>query len=109
MKIAIIEDSRLARQELKSLLRSFQELELIGEAENGEQAVTLIREKQPDLIFLDIHLPGMNGFDILEQLDQSPLVIFTTAYDEYAIQSFEYNTLDYLLKPINPDRLKKAV
>lgn len=109
MKIAIIEDSRLARQELKSLLSRFQDLELCGEAENGNQALQLIRENQPDLIFLDIHLPGMNGFEILEKIDESPLVIFTTAYDEYAIRSFEYNTLDYLLKPISAERLEKAI
>lgn len=109
MKIAIIEDSRLARQELKSLLHSFQDLQLVGEADNGDEALEMIRNLQPDLIFLDIHLPGINGFEILEKLDESPLVVFTTAYDEYAIQSFEYNTLDYLLKPINPDRLAKAV
>ena len=109
MRIAIVEDSRLARQELISWLKSYTDLELVGEAENGEQALKLIQELAPDLLFLDIHLPGMNGFEILEKLDQSPLVIFTTAYDEYAIQSFEYNTLDYLLKPINPERLEKAV
>ncbi len=109
MKIAIVEDSRLARQELKSLLSKFEDLELTGEAANGEQAIQLIHEKQPDLVFFDIHLPGMDGFEILEKLDESPLIIFTTAYDEYAIQSFEYNTLDYLLKPINPTRLEKAV
>ena len=109
MKIAIIEDSRLARQELKSLLSQFQELTLIGEAENGNQGLQMIQEMQPDLIFLDIHLPGMTGFELLEKLDESPLVIFTTAYDEYAIQSFEYNTLDYLLKPISSERLEKAI
>lgn len=108
MKVAIVEDSRLARQELISLLSGFEEINIIGEAENGEQAVLLIQDHQPDLVFLDIHLPGMDGFEVLEKIDESPLIIFTTAYDEYAIQAFEYNTLDYLLKPINPERLEKA-
>ena len=94
MRILIVEDSRLARQELKSLLSQIGNYSIIGESDNGLQAVELIREKNPDLIFLDIHLPGQNGFEVLEKLDQLPLVIFTTAYDEYAIRSFEYNALD---------------
>ncbi len=109
MKILIVEDSRLARQELKSLLSDIGNYTIAGESDNGIQAVKQIQEIHPDLIFLDIHLPGQNGFEILEQLDQIPLVIFTTAYDEYAIRSFEYNALDYLLKPISLDRLKKAL
>lgn len=109
MRVAIVEDSRLARQELKSLLAAFPDLELAGEAENGEQAIQLIEDQQPNVVFLDIHLPGMNGFEVLEKLDKSPFIIFTTAYDEYAVQAFEHNTLDYLLKPINPERLEKAI
>lgn len=109
MKVLIIEDSRLARQGLKNLLASFPDIEIIGEAEDGALALKLIQELRPDLLFLDIHLPVYNGFEVLEKLDLVPQVIFTTAFDEYAIQSFEYNTIDYLLKPIEIDRLKKAV
>jgi len=109
MRVLIVEDSRLARKELKSLIAEIKDLDLAGEAENGDQAIELIQKEEPDLIFLDIHLPGKNGFEVLEQLDEAPPVIFTTAYDEYAIRSFEYNALDYLLKPISTARLKKAV
>jgi two-component system LytT family response regulator len=109
MKAIIIEDSRLARNELKSLLLDFPVVKLIGEAVDGGTALGLIEQKQPDLIFLDIQLPGKNGFEILETLDQVPQVIFTTAFDEYAIRSFEYNAIDYLLKPIKKERLAKAI
>lgn len=109
MKSIIIEDSRLARAELKNLLSDIPEVEIIGEATNAEEGIEKINELDPDLIFLDINMPGKNGFEMLEELEDLPKVIFTTAYDEYAIKSFEYNALDYLLKPINPDRLKKAI
>ncbi|WP_226648071.1 LytR/AlgR family response regulator transcription factor [Microbulbifer variabilis] len=109
MKAIIVEDSRLARNELRELLKSHKHINLVAEAQNCEQAISLIAEKQPDLMFLDINLPDGNGFDILERLDSTPQVIFTTAYDEYAIQAFEVNALDYLLKPINPKKLKRAL
>ena len=109
MKSIIIEDSRLARSELKNLLSEIPEVEVVAEAANAEEGIEKIKEIDPDLIFLDINMPGKNGFEMLEELDELPKVIFTTAYDEYAIKSFEYNALDYLLKPINPERLKKAV
>lgn len=109
MKSLIIEDSRLARNELKNLLADIPEVEIVGEAANAEEGIEKINELNPELIFLDINMPGKNGFEMLEALDELPKVIFTTAYDEYAIKSFEYNALDYLLKPINPDRLKKAI
>lgn len=109
MKAIIVEDSRLARNELKTLLKAHPAIEIIGEAVNGHEALTLIPELEPDLLFLDIQMPGMDGFELLEQLDQVPLVVFTTAYDQYAIKSFEFNTLDYLLKPIHPDRLALTI
>ena len=105
----IIEDSRLARIELKELLKAFPSIHIVGEAENADKALALIESQKPDLIFLDIHLPGKNGFEILQELESVPYVIFTTAFNEYAIQSFEYNTIDYLLKPISPERLSKAI
>jgi len=109
VKAIIIEDSRLARNELRELLKSHKHINLVAEAENCEQANALISEEQPDLIFLDINLPDGSGFDLLEKLDTIPQIIFTTAYDEYAIQAFEVNALDYLLKPIHPEKLKRAI
>ena len=105
----IVEDSRLARNELKDLLKEIPEVEIIAEAENADIAFELINSKSPDLIFLDIQLPGKDGFQLLEMLENVPMVVFTTAFDEFAIKSFEYNTLDYLLKPINPKRLSQAI
>ncbi len=109
MKALIVEDSRLARKELVNMVSSLNHFEEIFEASNGNEALKTIKENLPDVIFLDIHLPGMNGFQILEQLDFVPPVIFTTAFDEYAIKSFEYNAIDYLMKPISKERLAKAV
>jgi two-component system LytT family response regulator len=109
MNALIIEDSRLARLELSNLLSNFPTINVIGYAENGDQAVRMIQEMKPDLIFLDINLPGKNGFEVLEIVDHIPQVIFTTAYDEFAIKSFEYNAIDYLLKPIQEQRLQKAI
>ncbi|WP_317174198.1 LytR/AlgR family response regulator transcription factor [Nonlabens antarcticus] len=105
----IVGDSRLARNELKELLKPRQHIQLLGESENVEQAFQLIIEMKPDLIFLDINMPEKNGFELLEMLDDVPIVIFTTAYDEYAIKSFEYNAFDYLLKPISKERFAKAI
>ncbi len=105
----IVEDSRLARNELKELLKQHPQIQVLAEAENVDQAYALITEHRPDLIFLDINMPGKNGFDLLEMLDDVPTVIFTTAYDEYAIKSFEYNAFDYLLKPISTERFGKSI
>lgn len=105
----IVEDSRLARNELKELIKVHPEIEIVGEAENVDLAYTLIMEKQPDLLFLDINMPEKDGFELLEMLDRFPITIFTTAFDEYAIKSFEYNALDYLLKPINARRFAQAI
>lgn len=105
----IVEDSRLARNELKRLLKAHPQVNIQDEAENVGQALEKIDKHQPDLLFLDIDMPGQNGFDLLEQLDRVPLVIFTTAFNEFALKAFEFNTLDYLLKPVNPERLAGAI
>ncbi|GAA4112215.1 LytTR family DNA-binding domain-containing protein [Aquimarina addita] len=105
----IVEDSRLARNELKELLKAHPTIEMIGEAENVDKGVELIKKTRPDILFLDINMPEKNGFDLLELLDETPLVVFTTAYDEYAIKSFEYNAFDYLLKPIPQERFSKTI
>jgi two-component system LytT family response regulator len=109
MKALLIDDERLARVELRRLLAAHREVEIVGEARNGQEALERIAQLSPDLLFLDIQMPGMTGFDLLERLDDVPRVIFTTAYDEYAIKAFEVNALDYLLKPIAPDRLSAAL
>ncbi|OJJ17245.1 DNA-binding response regulator [marine bacterium AO1-C] len=109
MKAMIIDDSRLARKELQVLLKQHSEIEIIDQAANAIEALEKIDQQSPELIFLDIEMPGKNGFELLEELTKAPKVIFTTAYDEYAIKSFEYNALDYLLKPIKPERLQKAL
>ena len=109
MKALIIDDERLARKELRSLLNRFHEIEIIDECSNAEEAKVAIELHRPDLIFLDIQMPGKNGFELLNDLERAPKVIFVTAYDEYAIKAFEVNALDYLLKPVNPDRLEEAI
>ena len=109
MKALVIDDERLARLELRRLLAVHPEVEITGEARGGEEAIALIPKLGPDVIFLDIQMPGMSGFDLLERLDDLPQVIFTTAYDEYALKAFEVNALDYLLKPVAPARLAAAL
>jgi two-component system LytT family response regulator len=109
MKALIIDDERLARIELRRLLEKHPEVEIAGEARDAETALAQIGSLAPELLFLDIQMPGANGFELLEQLDRVPLVIFTTAYDEYALKAFEVNALDYLLKPVAPERLSAAL
>lgn len=109
MRALIIDDERLARKELTNLLQEFQEIEIIGEAANAEEAQEKISSLKPDLLFLDIQMPGKTGFELLEDLEAVPEVVFTTAYDEYALKAFDFNALDYLLKPIEPNRLKETV
>ena len=109
LKAVIVEDSRLARNELKELLKAHKEIELIGEAENVDEGFKLINETKPELLFLDINMPEKDGFELLEMLDEVPTTIFTTAFDEYAIKSFEYNAFDYLLKPINQKRFSATI
>jgi two-component system, LytTR family, response regulator len=109
IKAIIIDDERLARNELKKLLLDFPEIEVIAEAANAAEGVEKIDSLNPDLIFLDIQMPGKTGFDMLSELERAPNVIFTTAYDEYALKAFEVNALDYLLKPVEPKRLADAL
>jgi two-component system LytT family response regulator len=105
----IVDDERIARQELRRLLAAHPEIEIAGEARDGEEALAAIAKLAPDVVFLDIQMPGMTGFDLLDRIDDVPQIIFTTAYDEYAIKAFEVNALDYLLKPIAPARLAAAI
>jgi two-component system, LytTR family, response regulator len=109
MKAIIIDDERLARAELRRLLQEFPEIEVLDEASNADEGISKIEAYNPDLIFLDIQMPGKTGFDLLTELDRSPHVIFTTAYDDYALKAFEVNALDYLLKPVEPKRLADAI
>ncbi len=110
MKTIIVDDERLARNELKRLLEDFPRINIVGEAANADEAIELINELNPDLLFLDIQMPGKNGFELLETIeDRVPEVIFTTAYDEYALKAFEYNALDYIMKPIDSVRLAEAI
>src|SRR5678809_459081 len=102
MRAIIIDDERLARTELRKLLQDYPEVEVIDEAANADEGINKIDSLQPDLVFLDIQMPGKTGFDMLAELERAPHVIFTTAYDEYALKAFEVNALDYLLKPIEP-------
>jgi two-component system, LytTR family, response regulator len=108
-KAIIIDDERLARSELKKLLQDHPEIEVVAEAANANEGIEKIEHMAPDLVFLDIQMPGKTGFDLLTELDRLPQVIFTTAYDEYALKAFEVNALDYLLKPIEPRRLADAL
>lgn len=109
IRAVIVEDSRLARNELKELIKLHDDLELVGEAGNVDDGAELIETEIPDLLFLDINMPEKDGFDLLEMLDDIPITVFTTAYDEYAIKSFEYNALDYLLKPVSNKRFDMAL
>jgi two-component system LytT family response regulator len=109
MKALVIDDERLARKELISLLKNFDEIEIVGECSNADEAKEAILLHNPELIFLDIQMPGKNGFELLQDLERVPKVIFVTAYDEYALKAFEVNALDYLLKPVEEDRLAEAV
>ena len=109
MRAIIIDDERLARKELNTLLKEFPEIEILDEAVNVDEALEKIELHNPDLIFLDIQMPDKTGFDLLEMLEKTPMVVFTTAYDQFAIKAFEFNALDYLLKPIDQNRLADVV
>ena len=109
IKAIIIDDERPARAELRKLLQAYPEIEILDEAQNSKEAIEKIHEYNPDLIFLDIQMPGKNGFELLADLMSAPKVIFTTAFDEYALKAFEVNALDYLLKPIDSKRLAEAI
>lgn len=105
----IVDDERLAREEVRRALENYPEFNIVGEANNVEVAKALIEKEQPDIIFLDIHMPGKSGFDLLEELGTVPEVVFTTAYDQYAVQAFEVNALDYLVKPLREERFAKTI
>jgi two-component system LytT family response regulator len=109
LRTIIVEDEELARKLLKSFLDRIDSIELIAECENGFEGVKMINELKPDLVFLDIQMPKITGFEMLELLEHKPQIIFATAYDQYALKAFDYNAADYLLKPYSQDRLKAAV
>ncbi len=109
MRALIVDDERLARNELRRLLGRHPEIEIVGEAANAQQARKALEDLEPDLLFLDVQMPGETGFDLLSSLDSVPFVVFTTAYDEYALRAFEVSALDYLVKPIEPKRLANTV
>ncbi|PRY86007.1 LytR/AlgR family response regulator transcription factor [Mongoliibacter ruber] len=109
MRALVIDDERLARKELINLLSQFDQVEVVGEANNVDDAKDKIESLNPDVVFLDIQMPEKTGFDLLEELDNVPHVIFTTAYDEYALKAFQVNALDYLLKPVETKRLGEAI
>src|SRR5438552_12705389 len=108
-KIIIIDDEPLARSIVKEYLQKYPELEIAQECNDGFEGVKAIQQYEPDLIFLDIQMPKINGFEMLELLDEPPAVIFTTAFDEYAMRAFETHAIDYLLKPFSKERFDKAV
>jgi len=109
IRTLIIEDEELARKLLRTYLGDYPELEILGECENGFEGVKSINELKPDLIFLDIQMPKITGFEMLELIDHHPEIIFTTAYDQFALKAFEYNAADYLLKPFSKERLQGAL
>lgn len=109
MKVILIDDEPLSREIVKSYLQSYKNLEVVAECSDGFEGVKAIQQHQPDVIFLDIQMPKINGFEMLELIEQPPAVIFTTAFDEYAIRAFESNAVDYLLKPFSEERFRKAV
>ncbi|MHC1706000.1 MAG: LytR/AlgR family response regulator transcription factor [Bacteroidales bacterium] len=108
-KVLIIDDEALARQIIKKFLEDQADIQIAGECENGFDALKMITEVKPDLLFLDVQMPKIDGFELLEVLDEKPEIIFSTAYDQYAIKAFEMNAVDYLLKPFSKDRLLQAL
>lgn len=109
IRVLIIDDEELARRSLAGLLAAESDVEMLAEAANGLEALERIEELHPDAVFLDIEMPGLNGFDVLRNLANPPLVIFATAYDEFALKAFEANAVDYILKPLDPQRVKQSV
>lgn len=109
MKAIVVEDSRLAREGLLRMLAEYPDITIVGSADHPATALELIQHHHPEVLFLDIHMPGESGFDLLDKLDYAPKVVFTTAYSEYAYRSFDYNPIDYLLKPISQERLGDAI
>lgn len=111
MSVLVVDDEPLARQGVRALLEADDRVEVAGEASTGTEAVEALRELRPDIVFLDVQMPGMNGFEVLKQvdLDPPPVVVFVTAYDEYAIQAFDMHAMDYLLKPFDDERFDRAL
>jgi two-component system LytT family response regulator len=109
LRVLIVDDTRLARQELRTLLAELADVECVGEADDVPAAQQAIARLRPDLVLLDIQMPSGTGFDVLDGLDSAPMVVFTTAYDHYAVRAFEANALDYLVKPVVPERLAAAI
>jgi two-component system LytT family response regulator len=109
MRAIIIDDERLARQELKNLLSIYKDIEIIAECNNAQSAKEKIAELNPDVIFLDMQMPGKTGLELIEEVSALPDVVFVTAHDEYAIKAFEVNAFDYLLKPVSPERLAETI
>jgi len=109
MKTILVDDERLARKELSTLLNDYDFIEVVDECANVDEALISIKKHQPDLIFLDIQMPEKTGFDLLEELENIPQVVFVTAFDEYAIKAFEVNATDYILKPVDPKRLDQIM
>lgn len=108
-KALVVDDERLARKDLSNMLSEIEGIEVIGEAEDVPSGIKAIEELKPDIVFLDIQMPGQTGFDLVEQIDFDGKIIFVTAYDEFALRAFEINALDYLMKPVNKDRLQKSI
>ncbi|MCL4155939.1 UNVERIFIED_CONTAM: hypothetical protein GTU68_014771, partial [Idotea baltica] len=108
-KVIIVDDEQAGRKLIKEYLKDFPNLILLGEANNGVDAVKIINEFKPDLVFLDIQMPGLTGFDVLTHLEELPQIIFSTAYDQFAMKAFDVHAVDYLLKPYTKDRFKKAI
>lgn len=109
MTCIIVDDEQLARDLLKEFIEEHNDITVIGEAERGKQAISLINERKPDLVFLDVQMPGMDGFEVLEELEHQPAIIFCTAYDQYALKAFEKNAIDYLLKPLDQERFNQTM
>ncbi len=109
MRVLIIDDEAPARAVLRRRLAAFPEVEVIGEAVNGLEAIEMVERDRPDLLLLDVEMPGLNGFETLAELIDPPAVVFATAYDHYAVRAFEANAVDYLLKPVQPDALERAL
>jgi DNA-binding LytR/AlgR family response regulator len=109
IKAIIVEDEQNSLERIKFLLKSYEEIVIIGDASDGETAVEIINRLKPDLIFLDIQLPVINGFEVIDRIKYRPMIVFTTAYDQYALKAFDVNGIDYLLKPISKEKLDRAI
>jgi two-component system, LytTR family, response regulator len=109
MRVVIIDDERLACEELKSVLKNYPNYQIVGEARNGQEGLALIESTDPDLVFCDVQMPGMTGFEMLAKLETMPRVVFVTAYDEFAIDAFKVKAIDYVLKPIDPERFRETI